>query len=53
MAKKSASPKTSKTARADDSRRSTSGRRPFPAASLEDALKVAYAIKEKKVLLDI
>jgi len=47
MAKKSASPKTAKAASADDSRRSTSGRRPFPAASLEDALKVAYAIKEK------
>lgn len=46
MAKKAAASKASRTESGDEARRST-GRRPFPAASLEDALKVAYAIKEK------
>lgn len=41
MAKKTAVSKPLKADTADDIRRPASGRRPFPAASLEDALKVA------------
>lgn len=47
MVKKNSTKKAAKKSGANGARRSSGGRRPFPRASLEDALKVAYAIKEK------